>query len=142
MAEPTLQPSVFDRLLKDRIIWLGSEVRDDNANEIAAKLLLLAAKGIGLRLEFLFGRLRITIDLLNDALADLRCAKDGIAIDHEDDRRGRTRAGRSRFWRRLRRSGTSRKNGNRARNRKCRYETGRLNGHSRSLHGFRVLSLR
>jgi ATP-dependent Clp protease protease subunit len=43
MAEPTLQPSVFDRLLKDRIIWLGSEVRDDNANEIAAKLLLLAA---------------------------------------------------------------------------------------------------
>ncbi|MFE6255628.1 MULTISPECIES: ATP-dependent Clp protease proteolytic subunit [Agromyces] len=44
MAEPTLQPGVFDRLLKDRIIWLGSEVRDDNANEIAAKLLLLAAE--------------------------------------------------------------------------------------------------
>ena len=44
MAEPTFQPSVFDRLLKDRIIWLGSEVRDDNANEIAAKLLLLAAE--------------------------------------------------------------------------------------------------
>ncbi|WP_281886396.1 MULTISPECIES: ATP-dependent Clp protease proteolytic subunit [Agromyces] len=44
MAEPALQPSVFDRLLKDRIIWLGSEVRDDNANEIAAKLLLLAAE--------------------------------------------------------------------------------------------------
>jgi ATP-dependent Clp protease protease subunit len=44
MADPTFQPSVFDRLLKDRIIWLGSEVRDDNANEIAAKLLLLAAE--------------------------------------------------------------------------------------------------
>ncbi|MBT2499824.1 MULTISPECIES: ATP-dependent Clp protease proteolytic subunit [Agromyces] len=44
MAEPTLAPSVFDRLLRDRIIWLGSEVRDDNANEIAAKLLLLAAE--------------------------------------------------------------------------------------------------
>lgn len=44
MAEPTLPNSVFDRLLKDRIIWLGSEVRDDNANEIAAKLLLLAAE--------------------------------------------------------------------------------------------------
>ena len=44
MAEATLQPSVFDRLLRDRIIWLGSEVRDDNANEIAAKLLLLAAE--------------------------------------------------------------------------------------------------
>ncbi|MEO5535330.1 MAG: ATP-dependent Clp protease proteolytic subunit [Pseudolysinimonas sp.] len=44
MAEPAFTPSVFDRLLKDRIIWLGSEVRDDNANEIAAKLLLLAAE--------------------------------------------------------------------------------------------------
>jgi ATP-dependent Clp protease protease subunit len=43
MADTTFQPSVFDRLLKDRIIWLGSEVRDDNSNEIAAKLLLLAA---------------------------------------------------------------------------------------------------
>ncbi|MDN4615127.1 ATP-dependent Clp protease proteolytic subunit [Leifsonia sp. F6_8S_P_1B] len=42
MAAP--QPSVFDRLLRDRIIWLGSEVRDENANEIAAKLLLLAAE--------------------------------------------------------------------------------------------------
>ncbi|HKH08431.1 MAG TPA: ATP-dependent Clp protease proteolytic subunit [Agromyces sp.] len=44
MAEATPTPGVFDRLLKDRIIWLGSEVRDDNANEIAAKLLLLAAE--------------------------------------------------------------------------------------------------
>jgi ATP-dependent Clp protease protease subunit len=44
MAEVTPQPGVFDRLLKDRIIWLGSEVRDENANEIAAKLLLLAAE--------------------------------------------------------------------------------------------------
>jgi ATP-dependent Clp protease protease subunit len=44
MAEPAFQPNVFDRLLKDRIIWLGSEVRDENANEIAAKLLLLAAE--------------------------------------------------------------------------------------------------
>jgi len=44
MADATFQPSVFDRLLKDRIIWLGSEVRDDNSNDIAAKLLLLAAE--------------------------------------------------------------------------------------------------
>ena len=36
MAEPLLATSVFDRLLKDRIIWLGSEVRDENANEICA----------------------------------------------------------------------------------------------------------
>jgi len=44
MADPAFQPNVFDRLLKDRIIWLGSEVRDENSNEIAAKLLLLAAE--------------------------------------------------------------------------------------------------
>jgi len=39
-----MMPSVFDRLLKDRIVWLGEDVRDDNANEICAKLLLLAAE--------------------------------------------------------------------------------------------------
>ncbi|GGA75912.1 ATP-dependent Clp protease proteolytic subunit [Pseudoclavibacter endophyticus] len=44
MAEFTLPNSVFDKLLKDRIIWLGSEVRDENANEICAKILLLAAE--------------------------------------------------------------------------------------------------
>ena len=44
MAEPLVATSVFDRLLKDRIIWLGSEVRDDNANEICAKILLLPPK--------------------------------------------------------------------------------------------------
>jgi ATP-dependent Clp protease protease subunit len=44
MAEPAMPNSVFDKLLKDRIIWLGSEVRDENATEIAAKLLLLAAE--------------------------------------------------------------------------------------------------
>ncbi|MDY2941966.1 MAG: ATP-dependent Clp protease proteolytic subunit [Varibaculum sp.] len=35
---------VFNRLMKNRIIWLGSEVRDDNANAICAQLLLLAAE--------------------------------------------------------------------------------------------------
>ena len=44
MAEPVFAPSVFDRLLRDRIIWLGEEVRDENANEICAKILLLAAE--------------------------------------------------------------------------------------------------
>lgn len=43
-STPTPNQSVFDRLLKDRIIWLGSDVRDDNANEICAKMLLLAAE--------------------------------------------------------------------------------------------------
>ncbi|MDA7799325.1 ATP-dependent Clp protease proteolytic subunit [Aquiluna sp.] len=45
MAMPQLERNgVFDRLLKDRIVWLGSEVRDENANEICAKILLLAAE--------------------------------------------------------------------------------------------------
>lgn len=45
MAVPNLdRTGVFDRLLKDRIVWLGSEVRDENANEICAKILLLAAE--------------------------------------------------------------------------------------------------
>jgi ATP-dependent Clp protease protease subunit len=35
---------IFNRLLKDRIIFLGSEVRDDNANAICAQMLLLAAE--------------------------------------------------------------------------------------------------
>ena len=44
MADSPKGPSsTFDRLLKDRIIWLGTEVRDDMANEICAKILLLAA---------------------------------------------------------------------------------------------------
>jgi ATP-dependent Clp protease protease subunit len=45
MSESPKGPSsTFDRLLKDRIIWLGTEVRDDMANEICAKILLLAAE--------------------------------------------------------------------------------------------------
>ena len=45
MSEHAVAPNgIFERLLKDRIIWLGAEVRDDNANEICAKMLLLAAE--------------------------------------------------------------------------------------------------
>ena len=39
-----LQDSIFNRLLRERIIWLGSEVRDDNANAICAQMMLLAAE--------------------------------------------------------------------------------------------------
>ena len=39
-----LGDSVYQRLLKGRIIWLGGEVRDENANAICAQLLLLAAE--------------------------------------------------------------------------------------------------
>lgn len=35
---------VYNRLLKERIIWLGSEVRDDNANLICSQMLLLSSE--------------------------------------------------------------------------------------------------
>ena len=39
-----LDDHIYNRQLKERIIFLGSEVRDDNANAICAQLLLLAAE--------------------------------------------------------------------------------------------------
>ena len=39
-----LDDHIYNRLLKERIIFLGSEVRDDNANAICAQMLLLAAE--------------------------------------------------------------------------------------------------
>ena len=35
---------IYNRLLKERIIWLGSDVRDDNANLICSQLLMLSAE--------------------------------------------------------------------------------------------------
>ncbi|MBV7363933.1 ATP-dependent Clp protease proteolytic subunit [Actinomycetaceae bacterium TAE3-ERU4] len=35
---------VYSKLMKERIIWLGEEVRDDNANLICAQMMLLAAE--------------------------------------------------------------------------------------------------
>ncbi|GAA4682965.1 ClpP family protease [Phytohabitans rumicis] len=40
----TLDDSVYNRLLRERIIFLGSEVTDEVANRICAQLLLLAAE--------------------------------------------------------------------------------------------------
>ncbi len=39
-----LDDHIYSRLLKERIIFLGSEVRDENANAICAQMLLLAAE--------------------------------------------------------------------------------------------------
>jgi ATP-dependent Clp protease, protease subunit len=41
---PLFGDHIYDRLLRERIVFLGSEVRDDNANLICAQLLLLAAE--------------------------------------------------------------------------------------------------
>lgn len=35
---------IYNRLLKERIIWLGSEVMDENANAICSQMLLLSAE--------------------------------------------------------------------------------------------------
>ena len=39
-----LDDHIYQRLLKERIVFLGSEVRDQNANAICAQMLLLAAE--------------------------------------------------------------------------------------------------
>ncbi len=44
IANAALNDHIYSRLLKERIIWLGSEVRDENANAICAQMLLLAAE--------------------------------------------------------------------------------------------------
>ena len=38
-----LQDAIFDRLLRERIIFLGSQVDDDIANQLCAQMLLLSA---------------------------------------------------------------------------------------------------
>jgi ATP-dependent Clp protease, protease subunit len=43
-SAPSLSDVVFDRLLGERIVFLGSAVDDDVANRITAQLLLLAAE--------------------------------------------------------------------------------------------------
>ncbi|MFE0028498.1 ClpP family protease [Amycolatopsis sp. NPDC059021] len=42
-ASPSLDDSVYEQLLRDRVVFLGSEVTDEVANRIVAQLLLLAA---------------------------------------------------------------------------------------------------
>ncbi len=39
-----LDDRIYERLLRERIVFLGSEVRDDNANVICAQMLLLSAE--------------------------------------------------------------------------------------------------
>lgn len=42
--EPGVGDQVFNRLIKERIVWLGEEVSDESANRICAQLLLIAAE--------------------------------------------------------------------------------------------------
>jgi ATP-dependent Clp protease, protease subunit len=39
-----LNDHIYNQLLRERIIWLGTEVRDENANAICAQMMLLAAE--------------------------------------------------------------------------------------------------
>ena len=43
-APAHLDDNVYQRLLRERIVFLGSEVKDENANTICAQLLLLSAE--------------------------------------------------------------------------------------------------
>lgn len=46
MTDQPIQPqaSVLNQLLESRIVWLGSEVSDEVANDICSKMILLSAK--------------------------------------------------------------------------------------------------
>ncbi|RKN23850.1 ATP-dependent Clp protease proteolytic subunit [Micromonospora musae] len=43
-GQPAFGDQVFERLLKERIVFLGTEVTDESANQICAQILLLAAE--------------------------------------------------------------------------------------------------
>ncbi|KAB1931764.1 ATP-dependent Clp protease proteolytic subunit [Micromonospora sp. ALFpr18c] len=43
-AQPTFGDQVFERLLRERIVFLGTEVTEESANQICAQILLLAAE--------------------------------------------------------------------------------------------------
>ncbi|MET7750500.1 ClpP family protease [Micromonospora azadirachtae] len=43
-GQPSFGNQVFERLLKERIVFLGTEVTDESANQICAQMLLLAAE--------------------------------------------------------------------------------------------------
>jgi ATP-dependent Clp protease protease subunit len=44
VSKTNFDDSVFQQLLRERIVFLGEEVKDDNANVICAQLLLLSAE--------------------------------------------------------------------------------------------------
>ncbi|MGQ5260546.1 ClpP family protease, partial [Micromonospora sp. ZYX-F-536] len=43
-GQPSLGDQVFERLLRERIVFLGTEVTEESANQICAQILLLAAE--------------------------------------------------------------------------------------------------
>ncbi|MBY8871648.1 ATP-dependent Clp protease proteolytic subunit [Micromonospora sp. PLK6-60] len=43
-GQPSFGDQVFERLLRERIVFLGTEVTDQSANQICAQILLLAAE--------------------------------------------------------------------------------------------------
>ena len=43
-GQPTFGDQVFERLLRERIVFLGTEVTDASANQLCAQILLLAAE--------------------------------------------------------------------------------------------------
>ncbi|GAA2699154.1 ClpP family protease [Micromonospora olivasterospora] len=43
-GQPSFGDQVFQRLLRERIVFLGTEVTDESANQICAQILLLAAE--------------------------------------------------------------------------------------------------
>jgi len=47
MTTMSLDDAIFERLLRDRIVYIGTEITDDVANQVTGRLLLLAAEDPG-----------------------------------------------------------------------------------------------
>lgn len=47
MTVMSLDDAIYERLLRDRIVYIGTEITDDVANQVTGRLLLLAAEDPG-----------------------------------------------------------------------------------------------
>ena len=74
----TLTDSVYERLLSERIIFLGSEVNDEIANRLCAQILLLAAGTKGKRYALPHARI-----LMHQPLGGVTGSAADIAIQAE-----------------------------------------------------------
>jgi ATP-dependent protease ClpP protease subunit len=75
-ASGSLDDHVYDRLMRERILVLGTEVRDDIANVLSAQMLLLSAaspeKDIWLYINSPGGSVTAGLDLRHDAFCAMR----------------------------------------------------------------------
>ena len=88
MTSPTsglnLSDSVYERLLRERIIFLGTDVNDDIANKLCAQMLLLSAEDprgdISLYIKKGLGTARMQTKACNHFIKDKCCFRLGCQL--------------------------------------------------------------